>query len=232
MGGKARIARRLASVMLPAAGHRHAYLEPFVGGGWIFAQMAPAFRWAAAGDAQPDIVKLWQAAADGWVPPMQLSREEYRAQRHAEPSALRAFAGFGCSFGGKWFGGYGDNARGDDFVGAAHRAVLAKAEVFRPALIRHTDYAAWRWPTGLRPLIYCDPPYAGTTAYEGTPAWDPERFWATAEGWAASGAQVFVSEYDAPPGWSCVWRATVKVSLAAHTNTATAEERLFTKGIS
>ncbi len=226
MGGKGRIASRLADVILSFKGETHTYIEPFIGGGFIFHKVAPHFDVAIGSDAMPDLVLLWQSVKNGWVPPQRVSREQYAELRHAEPSALRAFAGFGCSFGGKWFGGYASNKRGDDFAGAAGRGIEIKRQGFgdntRIVLKDYRDHAP-----GHGCLVYCDPPYAGTTPYSGAPSWDAEEFWRTAEKWSLAGAVVLVSEYQAPEGWVPVWSAPVKQSLRKDSNLVEAVENLF-----
>ena len=229
LGGKGRIANAVSAAMLAHTPDRTAYLEPFVGGGWIFEKMAPHFTFTAASDVMPDLIKLWKATQSGWRPPTSLSREEYAELRNAEPSALRAFAGFGCSFGGKWFAGYASNRRGDDFAGAAARGIIRKAATMQSTRFRCCSYDSWIARPGW--VIYCDPPYADTTPYRGAPTWDANAFWRKANEWVASGATVFVSEYRAPAGWAPIWEQTVKVSLA-DTNTATAVERLFVRSAS
>ena len=56
---------------------------------------------------------MWKALQNGWIPPNDISEEEYKYIRENknENMALTSFVGFGCSFAGKWFGGY---ARSND----------------------------------------------------------------------------------------------------------------------
>lgn len=205
LGGKARMAAKLARFVKQAAGDRSIYVEPFVGGGFAFAQIAPLFETSIAADAQPDVIELWRAVAAGWVPPTSLTETEYAELRHAEPSALRAFAGFGCSFGGKWFGGYARNNQGGDYPERAARGIEKKRPAFEGAsAILNCDYADLTPLMSERVVVYCDPPYAGTTGYGGVGAWDAARWWATAAEWREAGALVLVSEYAAPEGWRSV----------------------------
>lgn len=227
LGGKARMAHNLAPTIIAAgkaAGCRR-YVEPFIGGASIFARVAPRFAVAEAGDCQEDLVLMWQAALSGWKPPTEISRVEYAQLRTAEPSALRGFVGFGCSFGGKWFGGYASNARGDDFCGAARRGVLKKAQGMAGTTVCLRDYADWDIGDG--DIVYCDPPYGGTTGYAGTTAWSADRFWRIAYGWADNGAVVLVSEYKAPLGWVAIGEHSAVQSLRKDNNKVPAAERLF-----
>ena len=57
---------------------------------------------------------MWQGLQSGWTPPDVITKEEYKYIREHkdENPALTGFVGFGCSFGGKWFGGLARNKRG------------------------------------------------------------------------------------------------------------------------
>ena len=230
MGGKTRIAADIGAIMRAGRHTRTTYVEPFLGGGSVAAVMAPAFATVHLSDANEDLMLLWEAARTGWVPPHQLSEELWHQLKHAtEPSALRAFAGFGVSFGGAWFKSYArDNpARGDRYAQASSRAVTRYAEKIRHANIRHLDYAhAGEYVTD-DAVVYCDPPYQGTDAYDAVGQFDSSRFWATAEGWSNRGARVYVTEYNAPDGWVPVWKRRVPVTINKTDNTKTATEHLF-----
>ena len=76
-------------------------------------------------------------------------------------------------------------------------------------------------------LIYCDPPYQGTSGYK-TGAFDHDRFFE----WCRQQAKkniVFVSEYNAPDDFIEVWRDEVKTNFASQRKAAThnAVEKLF-----
>lgn len=197
----------------------------------MFATVSEHFETAIGSDANQDLILLWQALAAGWQPPSTLTREEWKDLRVAEPSALRAFAGFGCSFGGKWFAGYArPDKRSRDkhcYADTAARGLLRKLSTMHPnPEFHHGSYDAWS--PGAGTLVYCDPPYASTTTYGAVDAFDSERFWKVAESWAEAGSSVFVSEYAAPAPWREVWSAPVQISLKVENNIPPAVERLFT----
>ncbi|GGX26679.1 hypothetical protein GCM10010353_47190 [Streptomyces chryseus] len=225
MGGKERQARYVVEQLRKHGAGCTRYLEPFIGGVSIFARMAPDFPGAAAGaDVHPDLSLMWAAVIDGWEPPKVVTREEYAALRNAEPSALRGFVGFGLSFGGKWFGGYASNNRGDDFCGAARRGVLRKAAGMVGQRVTNADYRTFN--PGAGTLVYCDPPYAGTTGYAGG-LFDHDEFWHTVQRWADAGAVVLVSEYAAPQWAESVWAREAVKSLRKDSNTLPATEQIF-----
>lgn len=229
LGGKSRIAKRIAPFLIADGVRCHTYLEPFIGGGSVFAEVSPYFEKAIGADMVPDLVMLWQALLEGWEPPSKLTREEWTELRHSEPSALRAFAGYGLSFGGKWFAGFAEDnpAKHQWRAGAAARGLLKKVSRFNEnSLFECASYDTWA--PDEETLVYCDPPYAGATQYGATGRFDSAKFWRVAESWADSGATVFVSEYEAPPHWSEVWAAPVRATLHRTGPHRTAVERLFT----
>lgn len=231
MGGKSRIAKRIAPFLIADGLRCHTYLEPFIGGGSVFAEVSPWFETAIGSDANQDLILLWQALAEGWQPPSTLTHEEWAELRDAESSALRAFAGFGCSFGGKWFAGYArtdKRARGRRcYADTAARGLMRKITAMHPSPEFHqVSYDVWTPGEGT--LVYCDPPYANTTTYGAVDGFDSDRFWKVAEGWAEAGATVFVSEYAAPVPWREVWGAEVKMTVDVKDNRRTAVEKLFT----
>jgi len=233
MGGKARIAKDIANIIIDASkGKNLTYVEPFLGGCNVAPMIVPSFPGRAfLSDAMPDVAALWSAAISGWVPPEEVSRDEYGMLRHDSPSALRGFAGFGCSFGGKWFGGYASDGKGRDYCRSARRAVLRDAAVLRNfgARVACKDYAELR--VHGEHVVYCDPPYAGTTGYSGIGDWDPDAFWHTADRWVSRGAVVFVSEYSAPPSWRMIWEKEREMCLNLSGKGRVSVERLFTKRI-
>lgn len=200
-GSKKRFGRQLKSVIESVRTHQTAYLEPFLGGGESFEAIAPLFDRAYGGDIHEDIALMWQAVAQGWEPPIDVSEELYHSLRHQKPSALRGFVGAGCSFGGKWFGGFarggfnGTNPR--NHQNESQRAVVRAAPAFNGAEVRHCSYEDWNPQQDT--LVYCDPPYIGTLKY--AYHFDHSIFWDVMGEWSANGVTVLVSEGTAPPHW-------------------------------
>lgn len=213
LGGKVRQAPWIRDEVMRLRGGRSVYVEPFVGGGSVLAAVAPYFDTARAYDVVPDLIMLWKAIQRGWVPPDSVTPELYESLRRAEPSALRGWAAYGCSFGGKWFAGYA-RGKGRDFPAEALRLTQRKARDFAHATFGCLSYDQVTVTPDC--VVYCDPPYAGTAAYDGAPAFDSEAFWDWASVTSGRGALVLVTEFAAPAGWtvaSHVWR-TETVAMA------------------
>jgi DNA adenine methylase len=117
-------------------------------------------------DACGPLIFMWRAALRGWVPPTEVSREEYdRVKATQDPrDPLTAFVLFGCSFGGKWCGGYAKNRPTQRYAEYASHQVVAKARDCVGLVLEHADFQEMvYWPPGT--VLFCDPPYAGTTGY-------------------------------------------------------------------
>lgn len=224
-GGKAKIAKALTAAMLALREPQHnTYIEPFMGGANVFCLMAPHFEKAIGSDVSKDLVLMWQALQQGWVPPKEVSEKEHFEQRLAQPSALRGYVGFGCSFRGVWFGGYGD----EKCRSASWSTVQEQIKSMSHAKLMNADYRSLT-QVSERCLIYCDPPYYATSGYSsGARHFDSQEFWQHVRGWVAQGALVFVSEYQGPTGSEVVWEGTKAMTLSAKTEGwKTATERLF-----
>ena len=65
-------------------------------------------------------------------------------------------------------------------------------------------------------IIYCDIPYKNTKQYSFSKDFDYEKFWEWAREKSQNGHQVFISEYNYPDDFECIWQQEVKSSLSAN----------------
>lgn len=225
-GGKARLARHLAPHIKATLAERGGrFVEPFVGGFNIVPALGDAVTWAFCSDVHPGLIALYLALQRGWTPPAELSRADYDALRATEywPAPLTAFAAFGCSFGGKEWGGYA-SGEGRNYAAESRAALLAKVPHMRRAnfLCRPYDQLGHDRPA----VVYCDPPYRGTTGYAGR-AFDNDAFERWAQNRTALGDIVLVSEFTAPAHWEVLWEKRRSVTLGWCTDYAEKTERLY-----
>ena len=229
MGGKHRQAKDIRKIIAELRGDRTRYVEPFTGGGSVLAAVAPDFDHAVGADASASLVALWQAVIfGGWTPPIDMTQDEYNDIRNDEtPSAFRGWAGYGASYQGKYFGGFNGNATHRDYMAENARGLERKAAILRehPNLtLVHADYTDHT--VNADTVVYCDPPYAGTTAYKAADAFDHEWFWETAHRWSEMGALVLVHEYTAPKWWVPV-HTKDRVEVMSRKSTGARAESLF-----
>ena len=225
MGSKNRIAKYLLPIILKDRKEGQWYVEPFVGG----ANMIDKVDGNRIGaDSNEYNICLFKGIQEGFIPPNLISEDEYKkAQANRDVTPLTAFIGYGCSYAGKWFGGY---ARGNDVKGSPRNYCLeSKNNILKQAIglkgieFKHSSYDELEIPSNS--IIYCDPPYEGTTKYKDT--FDYPKFWDWCREKSKEGHQVFISEYNAPTDFECIWEMKVNSSLTKDTGSKKATEKLF-----
>lgn len=205
LGGKTRLAKEIARIIGPVAQGRR-FVDAFCGGLSVTVAMAPYAGSRAANDGCVPLIALYRAWAEGWRPEP-ITEEQYAEirGRRDENDPMTAFAGFGLSYAGKYFGGFARSKKGQDYHATSSRSLGRKIAACGDVLFSCGDYE--RLDVGGADVVYADPPYRGTTGYGYFRSFDYARFQRRLAAWAATGAAVFVSEYTAPtPGAVRIWR--------------------------
>ncbi len=197
------------------------YWEPFCGGCSIMIGIKAKTR--IASDSHHDLILLWKALQEGFVPPVIVDEEQYRKLRLGPPSALRGFVGFAGSFAGKWFGGYAREKGYRNYFLAGKQSLGRKLPLLSGVHFVRTDYKS----ADIRAdVIYCDPPYQGMTGYKGTEPFNHEKFW----NWVREQSLksiVLVSSYEAPSDFKIVWAIQAKLSVHTTKVGKNCVERVF-----
>lgn len=224
-GGKQRIAKQIASVLNPIIARYGAYVEPFVGGASMMAATSAIVR--TGGDANVALITMWRALCDGWIPPTIVTEEMYKQinETRDDNDPMTAFVGFGCSFAGKWFGGYARGGMNRNYAANAASSIRKKLTNLRDVRWYAGDYRTC--PIDYPSVIYCDPPYTGTTQYAATESFDWDVFWDWCLARHHDGHAVFVSEYTAPPTFQKIREITTKTDIRCATGKETRRECLF-----
>lgn len=220
LGGKSRLGGKIALELRSRRQSLQNVLEPFCGSCWVTQHIYPGAIMAS--DICEPLIMLHNAVQRGWEPPDFITESEYAELQHAyndgEISAIMGFVGFACSWGGKWFGGY---ARGDtnrNYCREAKESLLKRHKFLKKVIFEYRNYKNID-PRGC--LIYCDPPYRGTTGY-GIDEWDSPTFWEIMRVWSRVNT-VIISEYTAPRDFKIIWEHEHFTSVGSGKTT----ERLF-----
>ena len=219
-GGKHRIAKSIINFLNKIRKPNQVFLEPFLGGANIIIGMENP---RTGSDFHEDLIMLYKSIQDGsFVYPQSISEEDYHRLKSEKPSALRALVGFGCSYSGKWFGGYARSGARNYCLNAVN-SLRKKSKGFDGIEFLHKDYKDWN-PTDS--LIYADPPYRNHTKIHGN-SFDSDEFWDVVRVWSKNNV-VVSSEYEAPDDFICALELTTQTDIRGKTGDKFQRiERLF-----
>ena len=231
MGSKRRIAKHLLPIMVGVAQERGVtkWLEPFVGGGNMIDKVPPSFErigYDLNEHAIMAMIDIRDRAADL---PDSVTEQEYNDMKGLPAASVTSWVRFGASFGGKFEDGFarGKNNSGEsrNYTRETKRSALKQQPLLQGVQFTHGCYQDLDVANA---LIYCDPPYANTAGYK-TGDFNHDEFFDWCRAQAAKGNVVFVSEYNAPDDFVCLWQGEIKTNFASSRTAAThnAVERLF-----
>lgn len=182
------------------------YYEPFVGGANMIDKIKCNKR--IGNDIHKELIAMWKQLQKGWAPPNHIDESEYisvRDNKEKYPDYYVGYVGFHSTFGAKYFGGYARGFKADgttprDESNEAYRNTIKQLPNLLDVDFRCDDYKNINISNA---VIYCDPPYAGTTKYS-TGNFDYDEFWEWCRQMSKNNI-VFISEYNAPDDFKCVW---------------------------
>ena len=225
MGSKNRIAKYILPIILKDRRPNQWYVEPFVGGCNLIDKL-DGLRYG--NDFCSYLIAMWQALQDGWIPPQKFSEEEYKHIKNNKETYekhLVGYVGYNLSYGAKWFGGYRrDKAGVRDYALEAYNNVMKQVPKIKDVLFYNKSYDDLILPPNS--ITYCDPPYENTTKYKTD--FNHEAFWEWAKNCAKEGHTIYISEYNAPKDFICIWEKEIASSLTKDTGSKKGIERLFT----
>jgi len=229
MGSKNRIAKYLLPIILKDRKAGQWYVEPFVGG----ANMIDKVDGNRIGaDSNHYLIAFLKSLQNGFKPPKNIDLQLYnhiRDNKDMYKDCVVGCVGFCFTYAAKWFGGFIGNSNdvvcvGRDRLRESYRSVeKARKQVVGINLV-HSSYDDLEIPENS--IIYCDPPYANTTKYKDD--FDHAKFWQWCRNMANAGHKVFVSEYNAPDDFECLWQKEINSSLTKDTGSKKGIEKLFT----
>lgn len=168
---------------------------------------------------------MWKKVVEeDWIPPDYVEEEVHSDVRvHPEKydDYFVAFVRFGASFGADWNGGFARNVRKDrpnaDVLNRTSKSyskqsknnILKQVPFLKGVLFSSVDYKELDIPDNS--IIYCDPPYEGTTKYKDS--FNHADFWEWCKEKHFEGHKLFVSEYHAPDNWKPVWESPIRNGL-------------------
>lgn len=232
---KRRIAKYIVPILEKHRKPNQLYVEPFVGGANMIEHMS---NQRIGFDVNKYVIALLNCIRDN---PESLpcdntilTEEKYKyLSKNYEllPSEMNALVGFAAipvSFGGKWFGGWPRSMNNNgprDHVKESFNNAQKQSSRLQGAKFKTRSFLDLKLRR--KSLIYCDPPYHGTTKY--VTDFDHDIFFDWCRLQHSEGHTVFVSEYNAPDDFDIVLEMESKVNFASTCKQSDKRtERLFT----
>lgn len=238
-GGKGVHGKKISKVIVDYLSKHHIntenliYLEPFCGALGVFRYLAPLCKKSYANDICPDIILLWKKVQKGTFRNPKITEDKWEKLKNQKPSAERAFAGFGCSFGGVWFNGYIKDFGNNDMQ---YSSLIRQREIIKNSVFSCSDYIHFlskRLDYNKQYLIYLDPPYKNTSNQPWTRQninqFDSKLFWEIVRRLGKfPNITVIISEFSAPKDFKVI--STFKRRSGMHNTSKKMilEEKLYT----
>ena len=180
---------------------------------------------------------MFKALQNGWTPPQHITEQEYKkvqANKSNFPDYYVGFIGFMGSYASKYFGGYARAVKSDgvtlrDMPHEAIKNLLTQLPNLKDIIFTNFDieyFYKFSQSSVNDWLIYCDPPYQYTTKYSNV-SFNYDKFWNWVRDISKSN-HVFISEYNAPNDFDCIWAKSVTTALKVYEHEPRIE-KLFRK---
>jgi DNA adenine methylase len=231
MGSKSRISKYIVPIIQKYIDENgiKTYIEPFVGGANVIDKIRCDTRIGI--DNNEYLIALYKSLQNGWdIRSVDMSKELYqnvKDNKGCYPKQAVAVAGLLATYNAKWFGGYAGTVVTKTGVVRNYYDEAVRNITKQVPLIKNVEFKCDTY-SNLNPVnsvVYCDPPYFGTTEYKDKI--DHDDYWNWVRKISANNI-VLCSEYSAPDDFECVWSMGTTITLN-HSDRSNATEKLFIK---
>jgi len=233
MGSKARIVKEILPIMLKELKDGQWFVDLFCGGCSIIENVPGEKR--IANDKNKYLVALFQGLQQESSRVTTIDKELYSAVRKEYNAGTNieftdfeiGWIGFMGSYNGRFFdGGYsGHSVAGRDYIKEQIKNTEKQISKINGIRFFSKEYYEFNFKEPV--LIYCDIPYKGTKQYSTSKDFDHDAFWEWCREKKKQGHTIFISEYEAPEDFKCVWQKEITNSMNTK-NTYKPMEKLFT----
>lgn len=235
VGSKNRLSKQLAPIIQSYVDNSNCkgYIEPFVGGANMIDKIKCDKKYGF--DTHKYLIALLQQAQkDTTVFPDTIDKEMYQYVRQYQNDNsfddwFVGLVGFCASYNGKWFGGYANDVKTKigtirNYTDEAIANLKKQAPNLKNITFRCRDFRTIKPEKVSGYVIYCDPPYRGTTKYV-TDSFPYDEFYEWCRVMSKNNV-VLISEYWMPDDFECIWEGKLKCTLDKDSRTDKVE-RLF-----
>jgi DNA adenine methylase len=225
MGSKARFSKEILPIILKDRIADQWYVEPFAGGMNAICEVDGN---RLANDKNLHLIAMWIGLLENRERPNDIPKDLYDRARMEYNNGTNiefddfmiGWIGWMGSANGRFFdGGYSGKSNTKigtvrDYIKEAINNIEKQITKMEGVIFRNDDFLELDIPP--KSIVYCDIPYFGTKQYATSKGFDYEDFWTWAISISKQGHTVFVSEYNAPADFECVWQKDAKSSLSAN----------------
>jgi DNA adenine methylase len=230
MGSKNRFAKELLPIILKDRKKNQWYVEPMAGGMNMLDKVSGK---RIANDNNKYLIAMWNGIKKGIIYPKEIDKSLYSLARDVfngketrfehtinMTDDLIGWIGFMGSANGRFFeGGYSGKSKTKlgttrDYIAESIRNLEKQIPNMLDVDFYSLDYRELIIPN--ESIIYCDIPYKGTKQYSTSKGFDYNAFYDWVRLKSKDGHNIFVSEYNMPNDFKCIWEKEAKSSLSAN----------------
>ena len=231
MWSKNRIAKYLLPIILKDRKPNQWYVEPFVWGANMIDKVEGNRIWWEYNEY---IAEMWIALENWWIPRKDYTKKEFndiKKNINKYQKNVVWYVWINCAYSGVWLSWFAWKVNtkwgARDYQDEAYRNTLKQIPNIKWVKFIHSSYKDLEIP--INSIIYCDPPYEWTSWYKDK--FNHTEFWDWCREQKKKWHTIFISEYNAPDDFKCVWDKEVKSSLSANWKSGgnkNSTEKLFT----
>lgn len=223
-GSKRKYMKELLPILMEGTNEETLFIDAFMGGANVISEIPLKNKIGI--DLNKFVIALWNDIKEygeySTCIVSALTEEEYydvkksyMNKEHTYSDGLIGYVGNCCSYGGAWFNGYArfNEKKNEDHIKEAYNGIVNQIRNFKhldTTTFLLGDYGIFDHfvKDKSNTVIYCDPPYASTKKYETD--FNNIEFWEWARTYSKRGYKIFVSEYEAPSDFKCIWQKVKK----------------------
>lgn len=220
-GSKRKFMKYLRPILTKDMDENSLFVDLFGGGMNVVCEIPSETKIAV--DYNKYVIALWKELQENGMNniPTEVSEEmyndvksDYINRTNKYEDYIIGYVGTCCSFGGSWFNGYArfNPNKNEDHIKEAYNGLKKQVENFiglKKTVFLHSSYDGVLLHKN--DIVYCDPPYASTKKYESD--FNNDAFWEWAREASKKVKKLYISEYDAPDDFECIWQMEKKDSL-------------------
>lgn len=230
MGSKARFSKEIVPIMLKNRKPNQVFVDLCTGGANIVSEVDGD---RIANDKNKYLIAMFKGLQENRSRPTEITKDLYNVARDVYNGKENQFnhlmemddfmigwIGWMGSANGRFFDG-GYSGKSNTKVGTVRdyiKEAISNIEKQIPKLngIEFYDLHYKEVVIPNNSIVYCDIPYENTKQYATSKDFNHLEFWDYARKLSTEGHDVFVSEYNAPNDFRCIWQKEAKSSLSAN----------------